>query len=122
MALRDKLKERVQPLLEPGEQVQEVWFAQSGPNPNWLFLTWLTLFYRRYWIGATTTNGVVVFHVKSQVAPMQPVAVAQRLPRGTHVGPLAGSLWSKASFTIDGKPLWVPRRFYKDIERADAAA
>jgi len=23
---------------------------------------------------------------------------------------------------IDGKPLWIARRFYKDVERADAAA
>jgi len=30
MALRDKLKERVQPLLEPGEAVQEVGWAQDG--------------------------------------------------------------------------------------------
>jgi len=36
MALRDKLEERVQPLLEPAEQVQEVWWAQTGPNPNFV--------------------------------------------------------------------------------------
>jgi hypothetical protein len=38
VALRDKLKERVQPLLEPDEEVQQVFLAQSGPNPNLMFL------------------------------------------------------------------------------------
>src|SRR4051812_31714723 len=33
MALRDKLRERVQPYLEPGEQVQQVFLAQAGMNP-----------------------------------------------------------------------------------------
>jgi hypothetical protein len=35
MALRDKLHERVQPHLQPGEQVEEVFPAQGGVSP-WL--------------------------------------------------------------------------------------
>ena len=33
MALRDKLASRTQPFLEPGEQVTQIFAAQSGPNP-----------------------------------------------------------------------------------------
>ena len=40
MALRDKLVERVQPFLEPGEQVQAVFLAQTGPNPFLGGLSW----------------------------------------------------------------------------------
>ena len=121
MALRDKLKERVQPLLEPGEQVQEVWWAQTGPNPSFALLTWLIIFFSRYWVCASTNQGMVICRVKGQRS-LRPESVAQRLPRGTHMGPLTGALWSKAAVTIDGKPLWIARRFYKDVERADAAA
>ena len=35
MALRDKLRERAQPFLEPGEQIQVVFLGQTGPTP-WL--------------------------------------------------------------------------------------
>jgi hypothetical protein len=121
MALRDKLTERVQPLLEPGEQVHEVWWGQTGPNPSFVLLTWLILFFSRYWICASTSQGVVVCKVKGQ-RWLQPESIAQRLPKGTHIGPLTGSLWSGASVTIDGNPLWIARRFYADVERADAAA
>jgi hypothetical protein len=121
MALRDKLRERVQPLLEPGEQVQEVWWAQTGPNPNIGFLTWYVFFFARYWICAATNQGMVIFRVKGQRS-YRPESVAQRLPRGTHMGPLTGALWSKAAVTMDGKPLYIARRFYRDVERADAAA
>jgi hypothetical protein len=58
------LRERVQPLLAPGEQVQEVWWAQSGPNPTFILLTWLVMLSRRYWIWAATTHGVVIFNEK----------------------------------------------------------
>jgi len=121
VALRDKLTERVQPLLEPGEQVREIWWGQTGPDPTFVLLTWLVIFFSRYWICAATTNGAVICTVKGQRS-LRPVSVAQRLPKGSHFGPLTGALWSKASVTIDGKPLWIARRFYGDVERADAAA
>lgn len=38
MALRDRLAARVEPLLEPGERVQEVLLAQSGASPYWFAL------------------------------------------------------------------------------------
>ena len=44
MALRDKLAARVQPLLEPGEQVQAVFVTQTGPSPYWVLLTTLIFF------------------------------------------------------------------------------
>ena len=54
MAIREKLRERVQPFLEPGEQVQAVFPAQTGPNPNFMFLTWLVIFWTKYVVVAAT--------------------------------------------------------------------
>ena len=48
--------------------------------------------------------------------------IAQRLPKGAHVGPLTGSRWSRASVTIDGDRSGSRAASPKDVERADAAA
>jgi hypothetical protein len=38
VSLQDKLAQRAQPYLEPGEQIQAVFMAQSGVSPHWAWL------------------------------------------------------------------------------------
>lgn len=119
MALRDKLKERVQPLLEPDEEVQQVFLAQSGPNPNLMFLTYLIMFFSSYWVVAVTDRAVVMCKA-SLWFQSKPKSVAARLPRQTHIGPVEGGLWSRTN--LPGGKTWVHRRFYHDVQAADATA
>ena len=117
MALREKLRDRVQALLEPGEQIQEVFLAQSGPNPNLVLLTYLVYFFNKYYVVAATDRSIVLMRAP-MMTPAKPKAVASRLPRATKIGPVSGALWAKTALP-DG-PIWVHRRFYKDVAQADA--
>jgi hypothetical protein len=119
MALREKLRERVQPLLEPGEQIQAVFLAQTGPNPNFMFLTWLVLFWTKYNVAAVTDKRIAVFRA-SRMAPSKPRELAASYPRESKLGDSSGALWG--SFELDGTKYWVHRRFRKDVRAADDAA
>ena len=118
MALRDKLRARAQPLLEPGEKIQQAFLAQTGPDPNLVFLTWLVLFLAKYFVVVATDRNIVVFRARMWL-PAGPREVVVRLPRETTIGPTSGALWSKVSIMVNGKPLWVHRRFYKDVQAGD---
>lgn len=117
MGLRETLVARVQPLLEPGEQVQAVIPAQTGPSPGWvLLLNQLLVFVRRRLIVATDRAVVVVR--AGVVLGLSAKEVRARLPRTTPLGPLSG-LWDAVH--LDGERLWVLRPFHRDVERADQA-
>ncbi len=118
-ALRAKLRERVQPFLEPGEHVEQVFLAQTGPNPNLVFLTYLVLFFSKYRVIAVTDRSVVVLGAGVWRQSF-PKGVIERLPRGTGLGPTSGALWSALNLPGD-KKTWVHRRFYHDVEAADAS-
>ncbi|MBI2709263.1 MAG: hypothetical protein HYX34_06170 [Actinobacteria bacterium] len=119
MALRDKLAERMQPYLEPGEQVRHVFTGQTGPSP-WLgALSWLiVLFGAKYRIVAVTDRSITVVNA-SKLVPSKPKgdAAVAKLPRATPIGPVSG-LWGETRFL--GERLWVHKRFHKDIAAADA--
>ena len=119
MALRDKLRERVQPHLEPGEQVQAVFMAQTGPSPWFAALSWLiVLFGAKYYVVASTDRAHVVFEASKWV-PSKVKALSGRLPRHTVIGPLSG-LWG--SSTLLGPKTHIHKRFHKDVELADSLA
>ena len=118
MALRDKLKERVQPLLEPGEQVQQVFMAQAA-SPYWVIISyWILIVKGGYRIVAVTDRNIVVFKAGAFM-PSKPGKLLQRLPR-TAIGPLSGKLWGTA--TLGSEKLWISRRFFSDVTAADAGA
>ena len=115
MALRDKLAERSYAHLEPGEQIQQVFLAQTGPNPLWSFLTYLISFWVKAYVVVVTDRGIV-FLKASIWTPSSPKSVVRRLPRNTVLGPLSG-LWGK--MTIEGQRYYVHKRFHKDVAAAD---
>jgi hypothetical protein len=116
MALRDKLARRALPHLEPGEQIQGVFLAQSGPSPYWFLLSALiVVFAGGYAIVVVTDRSIVVLRA-GRILPTFPRKVHSRGPRALHLGQPHG-LWG--SIKLDRK-YWVHKRFHKDVAAANA--
>jgi hypothetical protein len=118
VALRDKLRERSQPFLEPDEEIRQVFLAQAGPTP-WLFvLSALLGFLMKYRVVVVTDRNVVLLRSTPWV-PAKPKELVARLPRSTRFGPLSG-VWAKIQ--LEGERYYVHKRFQKDAAAADAEA
>jgi hypothetical protein len=114
VAIRDKLRAQVTPLLEPGERIQQVFPAQSGTTPwiaNSLGLLGQPLIKRR--VIAVTDRSVVVLGAGFGGTPTE---VLHRLPAATRIGP-ANGVW--ATIHLAGERIWVHKRFHRDINDAD---
>ncbi|MEY2475979.1 MAG: hypothetical protein QOG87_1294 [Actinomycetota bacterium] len=118
MALRDKLAERSRPYLEDGEQVEQVFLAQTGPTP-WLMAligAIAMMFAVKRRIVVVTDRGIVLLRAGAWTGT-SPKEFVGRLPRQTRIGPLSG-LWGKTE--LGGTKMWVHKRFHKDVAAADA--
>lgn len=117
MALRDKLRERMTPLLEPGEQLQQVWMAQSGMSPYLLggLGGAIALLLNKYYVVAATDRAIVMASA-GRFVPSKPKAVVQRMPRNTPFV-LSGKIWGKAE--VAGTKYYVHRRFFDDVKAAN---
>jgi hypothetical protein len=118
MALRDSMRESAMPFLAPGEQVQAVIGAQTASQ----YLAALTgvfvfLSLNRYRILAVTPDRIVVLDA-GKISMKKARGVVMELPRSTRLGPGKG-VWHQ--IPAGEEKLRVPRRFYKDIDAADAA-
>ena len=61
MALRDKLAKWSAPFLQPGEQIQAIFCAQTGASPYWrLVSAWIVLLTRGYFTIVVTARAAVV--------------------------------------------------------------
>ncbi len=116
IAVRDRLREKVAPMLAPGEQIQAVFSAQTF-NGWWGVLSyWILIFKSAYRAVIVTDQRIAIFdtgrftltNVKSHL---------RDVPRSTQIGPVSG-MWAKTE-TLGGR-LYVHKRFHKDIEQADA--
>jgi hypothetical protein len=117
MALRDKMVERAQPYLQPGERVQSV-FGGQKLSQYWLLLSVaILLFAQRYRTVVVTDRRILVLD-GTRMSQTKVTGVLTELPRGTLIGPASG-LWWKC--TTLGEPLYVHRRFHKDVLAADTA-
>src|ERR1051326_3875121 len=99
MAIREKMAQRAQPFLEPGEQVRQIFIGQTGPSPYFALLS--------YWI-------VILFGKYRMVRPAKPKGLVKRIPRNTPLGPIHGALW--APVQLEDERIWVHKRFHKDVE------
>jgi hypothetical protein len=119
VALRDAMRYSAAPYLRPGEQVQAVIGAQTASQ--WLAaLTGVFAFlgFNRYRILVVTPGRILVLDAgKSSMKKAR--GIVMELPRTTRLGPGAG-LWHRIQAGQEN--LRVHRRFFKDIENADAAA
>ena len=119
MALRDKLRERVTPRLEPGEQLQQVFMSQTGVSPWFIpvFGAWIALIINKYRVVAVTDRNLVVFRAGKLVASKIKSTPPERLP----LQPIevAGKLWGTA--TLSGTKHYIHRRFFADCAAVTAA-
>jgi hypothetical protein len=119
VALRDAMRYSAAPYLRPGEQVQAVIGAQTASQ--WLAaLTGVFAFlgFNRYRILVVTPGRILVLDAgKSSMKKAR--GIVMELPRTTRLGPGAG-LWHRIQAGQEN--LRVHRRFFKDIENADAVA
>lgn len=107
------------PYLQPGEHVQAVVGAQTASQ--WLAaLSGIFVFLglNRYRILAVTPTRILVLDAgRSSMKTAR--GVVMELPRSTRLGPGSG-LWHR--IPAGDETLRVHRRFFSDIETADAAA
>ena len=113
MALRDSAAA----YLRPGETVQAVLGAQTA-SPLLAAVSGVFLFLglNRYRIVAVTPQRVLILDA-GRASMKTARGVVAELPRSTRLGPPSG-LWQM--IPAAGENLRVHRRFFKDIETADA--
>jgi len=118
MALRDAMRESAAQYLRPGEPIQAVFGAQTA-SPLLAGLTGVFVFLNlnRYRILAVTPTRIVVLDA-GKTSMKQARGVVTELPRSTRMGPGTG-VWQQ--IPAGGEKLRVHRRFYKDLDAADAA-
>ena len=117
MAIRDSMQASAAPYLQPGETVQAVFGAQTASQ--WLApLTGYIIFLlmNKYRIVVVIQQRILVLDA-GKVTMTKARGVVTELPRSTKLGPGTG-LWHVVP--ADRESLRVHRRFFKDIETADA--
>jgi hypothetical protein len=118
MALRDAMRASATQFVAPGENIQEVFGAQTASQ--WMIPlvgALVMLLINHYRVVAVTDQRILVLD-SGKWNMKNARAVVDILPRATTLGPGTG-LWH-AIETPSGK-IRVHRRFFKDIEAADRA-
>jgi hypothetical protein len=112
------MRDSAAPHLQPGEPVQAVFAGQTASQ--WLAaLTGVFVFLgvNRYRIFVVTPDRILVLDV-GKTSMKKARGVVTQLPRQTRLGPAAG-LWHR--IPAGSETIRVHRRFFTDIETADAA-
>jgi hypothetical protein len=118
IAIRDKIIANSQQFLEPGEQVQAAFAAQTF-NQYWALLSWLIVLFKNSYRAVLVTDRRILVLGTGRWSMGTPKEVLRTLPRTTKIGPVSG-LW--ATTTSLGEKLYVAKRFHKDIDTADSMA
>ena len=118
MALRDSMADSAAQYLRPGERIQAVIGAQTASQ--WVaaltgFLVFLGL--NHYRILVVTPARILVLDA-GKTSMKKARGVVTELPRSTRLGPGTG-IWHR--IPVGQENLRVHRRFFKDIDAADAA-
>ncbi|HZP30572.1 MAG TPA: hypothetical protein VFC99_16590 [Acidimicrobiia bacterium] len=116
MAIRDTMRTNAAHLLEQGESVQAVFGAQTASG-WWALLTyWIVIFKGGFRVVVVTDRRILVCR-SGRLSTTQVNEVLGEFPRQTRIGPASG-LWYRCNSL--GQPLYVHKRFHKDIAAADA--
>jgi len=118
VALRDSMRDSAAQYLRPGEPIQAVIGAQTA-SQYVAALTGIFIFLglNRYRIIAVTPTRIVVLDA-GKTSFKKARGIVTELPRSTRLGPGTG-MWHR--IPAGGETLRVHRRFYKDLDTADAA-
>ena len=116
VAIRERIKENVQPLLEPGEEVQAVIPAQT--KSGWLGAFGLiSLLFANRFRPVVVTDRRIAITDSGKWSQAKPTTIVASLPRATQIGPASGLWWKSSSL---GQTLYIHKRFHKDVELADS--
>jgi len=118
VALRDSMRDSAAQYLRPGEPIQAVIGAQTA-SALLAGLTGVLVFLNlnKYRIIAVTPTRIVVLDA-GKTSMKKARGVVTELPRSTRLGPGTG-VWHR--LPAGSESLRVHRRFYKDLDTADAA-
>ncbi len=112
------MAESARPFLKPGEQIQAVFGAQTASQYiAALAGIFFFLGLNRFRILVVTPERIVVLDAGKMSFKKAKAALGE-LPRATRLGP-AGGIWHVIE--VNGEKLRVHRRFFKDLETADAS-
>lgn len=118
MAIRDKLRANAQKHLKEGEVIQQVMAAQTTSAWMALISYWIIVMKNSYRVIVVTNQRIFVAKA-GRFTTTTVNEIVHEAPRSTKIGPPKG-LWHKCE-TLGGT-LYINKRFFKDIEAADAAA
>ena len=116
IAIRERIIENVQHLLEPGEQIQAVIPAQT--KSGWLGALGglLLVFINRYRPIVVTDRRITITDA-GRWGQSKPKTIVSSVDRTTQIGPPSGLWWKSTSL---GQTLYINKRFHKDVELADS--
>jgi hypothetical protein len=117
VAVRDALKEKVQPYLGPGETINSIFVAQTT-NPWLLVISYWIMFMKDSFRVVAVTDRRILVCSTGRMSAKEVKGVLRELPRSTTIGPAKG-LWCKTDAL--GERMWVAKKFHKDVNQADAA-
>jgi hypothetical protein len=122
MALRDTMRASAAQFVNPGENIQEIFWAQTGSpwvrgvsSAFGVIGVLIAASFNNYRIVAVTDQRILVLDA-GMWSMKKARSVIDQLPRATRLGPASG-VWHVIE-TPSGK-IRVHRRFFKDIEAAD---
>ncbi|RKS73410.1 hypothetical protein BZB76_4100 [Actinomadura pelletieri DSM 43383] len=118
MAIRDKMRANAAHVLQPGENIQAVFGAQTTSQYLALVSLWILILANSYRVVVVTDRRVLVCR-SGRLRTTPVVEVLRELPRGTRIGPPSGLWWRCETL---GEKLYVHKRFHKDVNAADGAA
>ncbi|MGZ7008312.1 MAG: hypothetical protein ACXVLX_22170, partial [Ilumatobacteraceae bacterium] len=112
----ERITQNAQHLLEPGEQIQAVIPPQT--KSGWLgALGFIWLIFLNRFRPIVVTDRRIAITDSGRWAQGKPTTIVASLARSTQIGPPQGLWWKCQSL---GQPLYIHKRFHKDVEQADA--
>jgi hypothetical protein len=116
--IRDKIRENAQQFLDPAEEVQAVFAAQTF-NGWWAFLSWLIVLFKNSYRAVVVTDKRIAVFNTGRWAMGTPKNLLRDVPRSTKIGTPSGLWWKTEAL---GERMYIHKRFHKDVEAADALA
>jgi hypothetical protein len=116
VAIREKITQNAQALLEPGEQIQAVIPAQTR-NGMWAVLGFIMYAFINRFRPIVVTDRRIAITDSGRWSLGKPTTIVMSLPRTTQIGPPKGLWWKCTSL---GQPLYIHKRFHKDVDKADS--
>jgi hypothetical protein len=118
VAVRDAMLKSSAQYLEPGETVEAVFGAQTLSQYMFLLTGGLIfLMINRYRICVVTQQRILILD-SGKMGVSKARGIVDELPRSTQLGPASG-MWHV--IPTNSEVLHVHRRFFKDLNAADAA-